>query len=189
MPVLPLLPGSAIILIMPAPSAAARSVVTIDPMVPDDWPDVSSIYIEGIATGNATFETLAPTWEVWDRDHLPFGRFVARLGNAVAGWAALARRSRRTSFAGVAELSVYVAAWARRKRVGSALIAAAIKDAEKFGVWTLQGSIIRGNVASLKMVESAGFRQVGHRERIGKINGQWKDTILVERRSKVVGVD
>jgi phosphinothricin acetyltransferase len=176
-------------LVMPPPFTAARSVVTIEPMVPDDWPDVSSIYIEGIATGNATFETLAPTWEVWDRDHLPFARLVARLDGAIAGWAALARRSRRMSFAGVAELSVYVAAWARGKRVGSKLIEMAIKESEKFGTWTLQGSIIRGNEASLKMVEAAGFRQVGHRERIGKINGQWKDTILVERRSKVVGVD
>jgi phosphinothricin acetyltransferase len=180
---------SAIISSMLGSATTARSGITIDPMVPDDWPDVSSIYIEGIATGNATFETLAPTWEVWDRDHLPFARMVARLNGAVAGWAALARRSRRTSFAGVAELSIYVAAWARSKHVGSALIQAAIRESEKFGVWTLQGSIIRGNVASLKLVESAGFRQVGYRERIGKINGQWKDTILVERRSKVVGAE
>jgi phosphinothricin acetyltransferase len=174
---------------MPAFVAKAGSIITIDPMVPDDWPDVSSIYIEGIATGNATFETLAPTWEVWDRDHLPFSRMVARLDGAGAGWAALARRSRRTSFAGVAELSIYVAAWARSKRVGSELIQAAISESEKFGVWTLQGSIIRDNVASLKMVEAAGFRQVGYRERIGRINGHWKDTILVERRSKVVGTE
>jgi L-amino acid N-acyltransferase YncA len=81
-------------------------------MVPPDWPDVSSIFLEGIATGNATFETLPPTWDDFDRSHLPFSRLVARFGSAVAGWAALARRSRRTSFAGVAELSVYVAAWA-----------------------------------------------------------------------------
>jgi L-amino acid N-acyltransferase YncA len=176
-------------LIMAASSASVRSVVSIEPMVSEDWPDVSSIYIEGIATGNATFETLQPTWEIWDRDHLPFARLVARLDGAVAGWTALARRSRRTAFAGVAELSIYVAAWARSRRVGSALIDAAIRESEKYGVWTLQGSIIRGNVASLKMVEAAGFRQVGHRERIGKINGVWKDTMLVERRSKVVGVE
>src|SRR3954469_3183834 len=174
---------------MPASTAQVRSAISIEPMVPEDWPDVSSIYIEGIATGNATFETLQPTWEIWDRDHLPFCRLIARLDGAVAGWAALARRSRRTAFSGVAELSVYVAAWARSKQVGSALIQAAIRESEKFGVWTLQGSIIRGNEASLKLVEAAGFRQVGHRERIGKINGVWKDTILVERRSKVVGVD
>lgn len=174
---------------MPVLSPQVHSAITIEPMVRDDWPDVSSIYIEGIATGNATFETLQPTWEIWDRDHLPFGRMVARLGGAIAGWSALARRSRRTSFAGVAELSIYVAAWARKKHVGSELIQAAIRESEKFGVWTLQGSIIRGNEASLKLVETAGFRQVGYRERIGKINGQWKDTILVERRSKVVGID
>lgn len=173
---------------MPASTAQVRSV-TIEPMVPEDWPDVSSIYIEGIATGNATFETLQPTWEIWDRDHLPFCRLIARLDGAVAGWAALARRSKRTSFAGVAELSIYVAGWARGRRVGSVLIDKAIQESEKYGVWTLQGSIIRGNDASLKMVEAAGFRQVGYRERIGKINGVWKDTILVERRSKVVGLD
>ncbi len=158
-------------------------------MVPDDWPDVSSIYIEGIATGNATFETLAPTWEVWDREHLPFGRMIARLDGASAGWAALSRRSHRSAYAGVGELSIYVAAWARGRRVGSTLIAAAIKESERYGIWTLQGSIMADNAASLKLVESAGFRQVGCREKIGKQLGKWRDTVLVERRSKVVGVD
>lgn len=171
------------------PLASIRPVIAIEPMISDDWPDVSSIYLEGIATGIATFETLPPTWEVWDRLHLPFGRLVARFEGAIAGWSALARRSQRSAYAGVAELSIYVAGWARGKRVGSALMDAEIQESEKFGIWTLQGSIFPENVASLKMVEAAGFRQVGYREKIGKSNGKWRDTILVERRSKVVGID
>ena len=173
---------------MPA-QAAARSALAIDQMVPEDWPDVSSIFLEGIATGVATFETLPPNWETWDREHLPFCRLIARHGGAVAGWAALSRRSRRTAYAGVAELSIYVAAWARAKGVGSALIEAAITESERFGIWTLQGSIMADNIASLKLVEAAGFRQVGVREKIGRQGGKWRDTILVERRSKTVGVD
>src|SRR4051812_35424236 len=175
--------------VMTASHATARSAVTIEPMVPEDWPDVSSIFLEGIATGVATFETLPPNWETWDREHLPFCRLVARHDGAIAAWAALSRRSRRSAYAGVAELSIYVAAWARAKGVGSALIEAAIKESERFGVWTLQGSIMADNIASLKLVEAAGFRQVGVREKIGKQGGKWRDTILVERRSKTIGVD
>ena len=174
---------------MSASLATPRPLVSIDRMIPEDWPDVSSIFLEGIATGIATFETLPPTWEVFDRMHLPFCRLVARLDGSMAGWAALARRSRRSAYAGVAELSIYVAAWARGKRVGSTLIDAVIPESEKYGIWTLQGSIFAENTASLKLVEAAGFRQVGRRERIGKSNGKWRDTILVERRSKIVGVD
>jgi L-amino acid N-acyltransferase YncA len=158
-------------------------------MLPADWPDVSSIFLEGIATGNATFETLPPNWEEFDRRYLPFGRLVARYEGAIAGWSALNRRSRRSAYAGVAELSIYVAAWARGKRVGSALMESAIPESERYGIWTLQGSIIRENTASLKLCEAHGFRQVGYRERIGKQLGKWRDTVLVERRSKVVGND
>lgn len=177
------------VVVMSSAHATARSGVTIEPMNSADWPDVSSIFLEGIATGLATFETLPPTWEAWDREHLPYCRLVARHDGAIAGWSALSRRSRRTAYSGVAELSIYVAAWARAKRVGSALIHSAITESERYGIWTLQGSIMAENVASLKMVEAAGFRQVGYREKIGKQLGKWKDTILVERRSKTVGVD
>src|SRR4051794_22504847 len=118
---------------MSAPQKVSRSMIHIDSMQPVDWPNVSSIYIDGIATGNATLETLAPTWEEWDRLHLPFGRLVAREGRTIAGWAALSRVSQRTVYAGVAELSVYVAGWARGKRVGSTLIEAAIEVAERSG--------------------------------------------------------
>jgi L-amino acid N-acyltransferase YncA len=174
---------------MSVPQKVPRSDIHIDSMYSVDWPDVSSIYIDGIATGNATLETLAPTWEEWDRLHLPFGRLVAREGRTIAGWAALSRVSQRMVYAGVAELSVYVAGWARGKRVGSALIDAAIAVSERSGIWMLQGSIFPENEASLKMVEAAGFRQVGRRERIGKLMGQWRDVILVERRSKIVGTE
>ena len=162
--------------------------LNIDDMVPNDWPNVSAIYLEGIATGNATFETLAPTWDEFDRGHLPFARLVARQGKTVAGWVALSRVSNRSAYKGVAEMSVYVASWARGKGVGAALMRAAIEESERNGIWTLQGAIFAENVASLKLCEGAGFRQVGYRERIGECRGKWRDTIIVERRSKVVGL-
>ncbi|MBV9609459.1 MAG: N-acetyltransferase [Acidobacteria bacterium] len=168
---------------------STRPEVSVGAMVPADWPNVSAIYLEGIATGNATFETLAPTWDEWDRAHLPFCRLVAREGRTISGWAALQRVSQRSAYAGVAELSVYVASWARSKGAGTALMRAAIEESERKGIWTLQGTIFAENVASLRLVETAGFRQVGIREKIGKHRNVWRDTILVERRSKVVGTD
>lgn len=170
-------------------STAAHARLNIDAMVPRDWPNVSAIYLEGIATGNATFETLAPTWDEFDRTHLPFARLVARQGKTIAGWVALSRVSNRSAYQGVAEMSVYVASWARGKGVGSALMQAAIAESENNGIWTLQGAIFAENKASLKLCEAAGFRQVGYRERIGLSQGKWRDTIIVERRSGKVGVD
>ncbi len=167
----------------------SRAAVAVDLMVASDWPDVSAIFLEGIATGNATFETLAPTWEQWDRAHLPAARLVARNGRTIAGWAALSRVSQRSCYAGVAEMSVYVATWARGQGVGDALMKAAIRASEEAGVWTVQGSIFPENKASLRLCEANGFRVVGTRERIGKRNGVWRDTVLVERRSKLVGVE
>ncbi len=158
-------------------------------MTAGDWPDVSAIFLEGIATGNATFETLAPTWEQWDRTHMPVARLVARVGKTIAGWAAMSRVSQRSCYAGVAELSVYVASSARSQGVGDALMKAAIQASEGAGIWTLQGAIFPENKASLRMCEANGFRVVGQRERIGKREGKWRDTVLVERRSKVVGSD
>ena len=172
---------------MDAPRAS-RTTVSVDAMVPGDWPDVSAIYLEGIATGNATFETLAPTWEQWDRAHLPIGRLVARSGRTMSGWVALSRVSQRSCYAGVAEMSVYVATWARGQGVGDALMKAAIAASEATGIWTLQGTLFPENQASLRLCTANGFREVGRRERIGKRAGVWRDTVLVERRSKVVGV-
>jgi L-amino acid N-acyltransferase YncA len=166
-----------------------RPGVTVDAMVASDWPDVSAIYLEGIATGNATFETLAPTWEQWDRAHLAAGRLVGRTGRQIAGWVALSKVSQRSCYAGVAEMSVYVATWARGKGVGDALMKAAIIASEAAGIWTLQGTVFPENQASLRLCAANGFREVGRRERIGKRKGVWRDTVLVERRSKVLGVD
>ena len=168
-------------------ASTPKPSVHVDAMSPADWPNVSAIYLEGIATGNATFETLAPTWDEWDRAHLPYGRLVAREGRTIAGFAALSRVSQRSCYAGVVELSVYVASWARGKRVGSELMKAAIEAAERAGIWTIQGSVFPENVASLKLCEAHGFRRVGTREKIGKLGNSWRDTVLVERRSKTIG--
>ena len=173
---------------MDTASTAVHAPVTVDPMVAADWPNVSAIFLEGLRTGNATFETLAPTWEQFDRMHLATGRLVARRGRSIAGWAVLSRVSQRTVYAGVAELSIYVASWARGGRVGDALMKAAIAASEQAGIWTLQGSIFPENQPSLKLCARNGFREVGRRIRIGQRDGQWRDTILVERRSEIVGV-
>jgi L-amino acid N-acyltransferase YncA len=168
-------------------ASPAKHEVHVDAMNSADWANVSAIYLEGIATGNATFETITPSWEEWDRAHLPYGRLVARQGRTIAGFAALSRVSQRSCYAGVAELSVYVAGWARGKRVGSALMQAAIEAAERAGIWTIQGSVFPENVASLKLCEAHGFRRVGTREKIGRLGDTWHDTVLVERRSKHTG--
>jgi len=162
---------------------------TIDHMQPKDWGGVREIYLEGIATGDATFETDAPGWEKWDRDHLRDGRLVARGEDGrVIGWAALSPVSGRRVYAGVAEVSVYVAASVRGQGVGQALLNALVEASEHQGIWTLQAGILRENEASIALHESCGFREVGCRERIGQRDNVWRDVILMERRSKIVGV-
>jgi phosphinothricin acetyltransferase len=161
--------------------------LTITSMVPADWEDVRAIYREGIETGNATFETDVSDWISWDRRHLLASRLVARLDGAVVAWAALSPVSSRAAYSGVAEVSLYVAASARGRGVGTALLRALIEASERAGIWTLQGSIFPENAASLALVRSCGFREVGRRERIGQMIGVWRDTILVERRSPTVG--
>lgn len=163
--------------------------MTIDPMTPADWDAVRAIYLEGIATGLATFETAAPSWADWDAVHHPFGRLVAREGSRVVGWVALAPVSRRACYRGVAEVSLYVAAAAWRSGVGRTLLEAAIAESERYGVWTLQGGTFADNEASLRLQAACGFRVIGRRERIAQFHGVWKDTILTERRSRVVGAD
>ncbi|HEY1185952.1 MAG TPA: GNAT family N-acetyltransferase [Bryobacteraceae bacterium] len=157
-------------------------------MKTDDWPDVRAIYEEGLATGVGSFETAAPSWEQWDRARLPHSRLVAR-ENAVLGWAALSAVSQRACYAGVAEVGIYVAAAARGRGVGRALLEAIVESAESHGIWTLQGATIAENAASLALQARCGFRTVGRRERIAKRDGVWHDTILTERRSKRIGVD
>jgi phosphinothricin acetyltransferase len=157
-------------------------------MTADDWPQVRSIYAEGIATNQATFETEAPSWEQWDSAHLPAGRLVARDGDLVLGWGALSPVSRRQCYAGVAEVSVYVRGSARGRGVGRALLEQVIAASEALGIWTLQGSTFPENTASLRLQERCGFRVVGKRERIAQMQGVWRDTILTERRSEKQGV-
>ena len=162
---------------------------TIDELRASDWEQVRAIYLEGIATGNATFETEAPDWERWNRNHLAFGGLVARCGEEVIGWAALGPVSSRRVYAGVAEVSIYVPASARGKGIGSMLLGALIEEAERAGVWTLQAGIFPENAASIALHKACGFREVGGRERLGKLNGVWRDVVLLERRSRAVGIE
>ena len=160
----------------------------ITPMAAADWPQVRAIYAEGIASGQATFETEPPDWEAWDAGHLPHSRLVARAGGRVVGWAALAPASRRACYAGVAEVSVYVAADRRGRGLGTALLRALVAESERHGVWTLQGATFAENAASLRMQAACGFRVVGRRERVARLHGVWRDTVLTERRSTAVGI-
>jgi len=171
------------------------------PMPPGLWPAVREIYREGIATGSATFETEIPDWEKWDRAHRkdcrlvalePFEQNAAELlislnKLSVMGWAALSAVSARRVYAGVAEVSVYVAAAARGRGVGKALLRALVHESESNGMWTLQAGTFPENVASIALHKSCGFREVGVRRRIGKLGDAWRDVLLLERRSATVG--
>jgi L-amino acid N-acyltransferase YncA len=151
-----------------------------------DWPAVRSIFEEGIATGQATFETEAPSWEDWDGAHLTQVRLVAEQDGEVVGWAALSPYSSRAVYAGVAEVSVYVAAPARGRGVGRALLEALVERSEAAGIWTLEAGIFPENRASVTLHLGCGFRVVGLRERIGQLDGQWRDVLLLERRSEAI---
>lgn len=160
----------------------------IDKMKDKDWPQVASIYQEGIDTGNATFETEAPDWNQWDKDHLRNCRLVAKARDQIVGWAALSPVSSKHFYSGVAENSVYINSSARGSGIGKALLDAIVKESERVGIWTVQSRIFSNNTASIAMNKACGFREVGYRERIGQLNGTWKDVVLLERRSKIVGV-
>ena len=159
----------------------------IDRMKADDWEQVRSIYLEGIATGHATFETTAPSWEKWDAGHLQIVRLVARDQSIVLGWAALSPVSSRCVYGGVAEVSVYVGKNGRGQGIGRALLESLIEESEQNGIWMLQAGVFPENMASINLHLRCGFREVGRRERIGKLNGVWRSTLLLERRSKSVG--
>lgn len=163
------------------------STVEIAALLPSDWEAVSRIYAEGIATGHATFETSVPSWDSWDRDHLAAPRLVARGAGETLGWAALSPVSGRCVYGGVAEVSVYVAAAARGRGVGLSLLEALVAGSEAAGLWTLQAGIFPENEASLAIHRLCGFREVGRRERIGKMGGRWRDVVLLERRSRIAG--
>ena len=160
----------------------------LHPLTAAHWPAVRAIYEEGIATGNATFETQAPEWDAWDRAHLPHSRLVAvDEAGMVLGWAALSPVSSRCVYGGVAELSIYIAAEARGQGVGRQLLQALITDSEAHGIWTLQAGTFEENSASIGLHKQAGFRVIGHRERIGQHHGVWRNTVQLERRSPTVG--
>jgi L-amino acid N-acyltransferase YncA len=158
-------------------------------LLQEDWESVLAIYLDGIATGQATFEVTAPTWDQWNDGHLAAPRLVSVSGNAIVGWAALSRISTRSVYSGVAEVSIYIAEEARGQGVGRLLLEALVKESEACGIWTLQAAIFPQNLASIALHKSCGFREVGTRKRIGKLKNIWRDTVLLERRSKRIGVD
>ena len=162
--------------------------IQIDRLNRSDWETVRSIYTQGIATGNATFETRVPNWDEWDTNHLSDPRLVARSKDQVIGWAAVSSVSSRCIYSGVAEVSVYVTAKFRQKGVGKLLLQSLITESEHTGIWTLQAGIFPENTGSLALHKSCGFREIGIMEKIGQDDGIWRDVILLERRSKVVGV-
>jgi len=162
--------------------------MNIEPLQQYHFEAVKEIYALGIATGMATFQEEVPTWESWDESHLKKGRLVALDGDEIVGWAALTPVSGRCVYAGVAEISIYIHPNHQGKGIGRALLKALIAESEKQNLWTLQAGIFPENAASLKIHQQCGFRQVGYREKIGQLNGVWRDTILLERRSQTIGI-
>jgi len=157
-------------------------------MEASDWKEVSRIYLEGIATGFATFETNAPSYEAWHDAHMSSCRLVATEDEKIQGWAALSAVSSRCVYGGVAEVSVYVDAASRGKGVGNILMKTLIQESEAEGLWTLQSGIFPENIGSIELHKKVGFRYIGKRERVGKLHGEWKDNLLFERRSETVGI-
>lgn len=153
------------------------------------WPAVAQIYKQGVNTGFATFEKEIPTYEQWNKNHITNCRLVAIGNDKILGWAALSPVSGRCVYGGVAEVSIYIAETARGLGIGYLLMEELITSSEKEGFWTLQSGIFPENKASIKLHEKAGFRFLGRRERVGQLDGVWKDNVLFERRSKVVGVE
>ncbi len=162
-------------------------MIVFEPMNPADWEAVRNIYEQGIATGHATFQQTIPTWDDWNQGHLQHSRLVAKDGDIILGWAALTTVSGRCVYAGVAEVSVYISDVARGRGIGKTLLQELVKESEANNTWTLQAGIFPENKASIKIHEACGFRVIGSRERIGQMNGVWRDTLLLERRSSIVG--
>jgi phosphinothricin acetyltransferase len=155
-------------------------------MTKDDWPAVGEIYKQGIETGNATFQQSVPGWEEWDKNHIKFCRIIAESAGQIAGWAALTQVSERYVYSGVAEVSIYISQHHRGIGIGRILLEKLVEESEANGFWTLQAGIFPENIPSIELHKKAGFRVVGHREKIGKMNGIWRDTILLERRSRKI---
>lgn len=164
--------------------------MTVRNMEKSDWKDVAEIYREGIETGNATFATDIPAYKEWDVSHLPDCRLVATVNDEIAAWAALSSVSSRCVYGGIAEVSIYVSAKYREKGIGTSLLTALVEKSEEHGYWTLQSGVFGENIGTLKLHEKCGFRTVGYRERIGcDATGRWRNTYLLERRSRVVGIE
>ncbi|MDC6350323.1 GNAT family N-acetyltransferase [Zeaxanthinibacter sp. PT1] len=163
--------------------------MNIRSMTPGDWQHVAEIYRQGIATGVATFETVVPEYDDWDSKHLTECRVVAEDQGKIMGWAALSPVSSRCVYEGVAEVSVYVGEAARGKGIGRLLLALLIRESESCGLWTLQSGIFPQNTASIRVHEALGFRLIGKRERVAKLNGNWFDNLLFEKRSQTVGIE
>jgi len=165
------------------------SQVIIEEMSEKSWEAVRGIYNAGIATKNATFQSEAPEWEAWDQSHRKDCRLIALVNDQIAGWAALSNVSSRCVYAGVAEVSIYIDTAFRGMGIGDQLMKRLIKESERQGIWTLQSGIFPENEASIALHLKNGFRILGTREKIGKMDNRWRDTITLERRSKVVGID
>ena len=157
-------------------------MVEIRPMTEADWPEVEAIFLDGIATGNATFETSPPNYAEFDESHLGDHRLVATDDGRVVGWAVVSPTSSRACYAGVVESSVYVSAVARGRGVGRVLMNALLTSTEAAGIWTVQAAMFPENAASVALHESLGFRLVGRRERVARLDDVWRDTVLFERR-------
>ena len=164
-------------------------MIHLRPMEEKDWPAVAEIYKQGIATGYATFETAVPKYEDWDRNHLKECRLIAEREGVVAGWAALSPVSSRCVYGGVAEVSVYVSIEYHGLGMGQMLMEQLILESEQQGLWTLQSGIFPENTGSIKLHEKVGFRKIGYREMVAKHQGEWKDNLIFERRSKTIGRD
>lgn len=154
--------------------------------LPTDWEVVARIFQEGIWTKNATFRRVVPSWKDWDEGHLSHSRIVAVLDDKVVAWAALSPVSSRPAYVGVAEVSIYVSTGMLGSGIGAKLLQQLIKESEEAGIWTLQSVVFPENEASMRLHQKYGFRVVGYREKISRIDGVWRDTVMLERRSGVV---
>ena len=154
-----------------------------------DWTSVAEIYKQGIETGNATFQQTIPSWDEWNKAHINTCRLIIEVDNEVAGWAALSAVSSRPVYAGIAEVSVYVGSKYRGQQIGTKLLEAIISESESKGFWTLQAGIFPENQASIAIHKKAGFREIGYREKVGKMKDVWRSTVLLERRSTIIGID
>ena len=161
-------------------------MLTIHALEPNHWHDVERIFKAGILTGNATFETTTPTWEKWDNGHLRHSRWVAADNGKIVGWVALSPVSDRCVYGGVAEVSVYIDPEQRGKGIGTALLQKVIESSEGAGIWTLTAAMFPTNLASVALHGKSGFREIGYREKVGKLFGEWRDTLLFGRRSKEI---